>query len=116
LKNPANNIPYVANDDTANINSIPNSISPRDNPGPYLMQTVLIKHFFPYSYAFEFLLFLKHLLPTKSSTNLSSFFFTISETKHQSLKSKDFTPNTGLFLKKGIIISVISENLVTLKS
>src|SRR5882757_6383897 len=32
---PANNIPYVANDDTANIYSIPKPKSPIDKPGPY---------------------------------------------------------------------------------
>lgn len=50
------------------------------------------------------------------SSNLCSFFFTISETKYQSLKSEDLIPNTGLLMNKGIIISLISENLVTLKS
>ena len=49
-------------------------------------------------------------------SDLCSPFFTISETKHQSLKSKDLTPNIGLLIKKGIIISLISENFVVLKS
>jgi hypothetical protein len=35
---------------------------------------------------------------------------------HQSLKSKAFSPNIGFFKKKGIIISSIAENFVTLKS
>jgi hypothetical protein len=49
-------------------------------------------------------------------SNLSFLLFTISETKHQSLKSKDLTPNIGLSIKKGIIISLTSENFVVLKS
>ena len=43
------------------------------------------------------------------------FSFIIDATWHQSLKSSALTPRTGYFLKNGIIFSLMSLNLVTLK-
>ena len=39
-----------------------------------------------------------------------------SATRHQSLKSLDFTPWIGYFLKNGIILSMMSANFVTINS